>query len=145
MGESQREKGKFFEDRFKKFFGANDAEDICYDFETKNVLWEVKTCEVLNHYGEGNGARPNGVFRKGRTTSHNGRFVIDPENHARLKSISDRKNKEAKYLFVITYENQCIYKVVPWDQVKIAEGVKQAKISWIHVFSKEVLYASPLV
>ncbi len=102
----------------RKWFRAKSHWADWVDFQTKGVLYECKSCNLLNGWKNANSRRPFRVKRNvDIRSSHLGRFQIDLENHARLKAEADEAKKKAKYVFVITVGNQRIWRLKPWEDV----------------------------
>lgn len=88
------------------------------DFETKNALYEVKSCKLFNRSYNGNHLRK---FKKKRhkkiETYQLGRFKIKTDNHIKLYLRSLQTGKVPKYVFVIRVGRQIIFKSLPWEKV----------------------------
>jgi len=107
------------EERMRKWFRGQKSHLDFVDFETKNVLWEVKSCNLFNRYYNSNHCRKS----KGKIPHHDvnsfhlGRFFINLDNHFVLKSKADAIGKVAKYIFVVKCGRQMLWRVLNWELV----------------------------
>ena len=113
-------KGYKIEERLRKFFRGihSPLEEI--DFETSTSLYEVKSCKIFNKCNNANQLRKWKVKPNKKINSRQlGRFRILTGKHIALYLRSLQTRKIPKYIFAIRYGNQIIFKVVPWEDLKI--------------------------
>lgn len=131
-------KGYEVEKAMKKWFHGESHWSDSVDFQTKTGLFEVKSCKLKLQCGNGNYRRPT-PQKKAKTTQY-GRFVVKLHNHLGIKTISEKENKEPKYIFVIVIENQKAWKVVSWADVdKLISREKESNMIRIQDVFKGVL------
>lgn len=113
-------------DKFKGDWHPSDS----VDFQTEKELFEVKSCKLFVHCNNNN--------KKKCHTDQLGRFVIHLHNHTELKVLSEKENKEPKYLFVIVIEKQMVSKERTWAQVDplIKKEKEQSLVRIKDVFDK---------
>lgn len=115
------EKGLEVENRLRTFFKGkeNDWDEV--DFETSTSLYEVKSCRLFNITVNGNHLRPfRGSNPNKRIQGFQlGRFSIRTGNHVLLYLRSLQTLKVPKYIFVLRVRKQIIFKIVPWEEIKI--------------------------
>lgn len=99
----------------------------CVDFQTITSLYEVKSCNLFVKCFNDNHIRTRGA--PVCSTHQLGRFFIENSNHDELKCVSDKENKEPKYIFVMTLGAQNIWRVRSWDFVDVL-------LNWRHEYSR---------
>ena len=114
-------KGIEVQERLMKFFRGWESDCGAVDFETRNVLWEVKSARLFHPVTNSNHKRPykKRPHKISESTQY-GRFAITTNNHIRLYLHSLQTLKVPKYIFVIRVRNQIIWRIVPWEEVRIA-------------------------
>ena len=112
-----RRKGYRVEEQMMEWFKGEKHPDNCVDFQTKTSLYEVKSCNLFVKCKNNNHLRTRGAPMC--STHQLGRFFIENYNHDELKCVSDKENKEPKYIFVMTLGAQNIWRVRSWDFVDV--------------------------
>jgi len=95
-----------------------------YDVETKNMLLEVKSYELINKY-------KRETFKRG-FTHHLGRFQIKIKNHAHIFLEAIKLGKTPKYVFVTEFHNRKFFTTMNWQDVDRLCFFKK-KIAYIKV------------
>ena len=112
--------GYKIEERMRAFFKGVSSSLDEVDFETSTSLYEVKSCKIFNRCYNANQLRKYKKKPHKKIETHQlGRFYIRTDNHIALYLKALQVNKAAKYIFVIRFGNQIIFKVVPWSDVKL--------------------------
>ena len=111
-------KGQDVEKRMMSWFKGKPSFVECFDFETKNVLWEVKSCKLFNTYSNCNSKISD--HYKDVKSSHLGRFFINVNNHVETLGIAVAVKKEFKYLFVVVVGKQLVFKSVVHNKLDLS-------------------------
>lgn len=113
---TQINKGYKDEEFMRKWFKGQESQKDWVDFKTKNILYEVKSCNLMNSCTNGNHKRKYVSKRHKKCYTHQlGRFNIITENHIRLGEDTEKENKV--YLFVIRIGTQRIWKSIRWSEI----------------------------
>ena len=136
----EKNKGYKVEERLRKFFRGVLSSYNEVDFETSTSLYEVKSCKLFNRCYNANhlrkwkqGGKPNK-----RIESHQlGRFWIKTENHIALYLRALQAGKIPKYIFAIRYGNQIIFRVMPWEEIKISNKKEYYYIAIADIFHEK--------
>jgi hypothetical protein len=105
--------GYEIEDIMKKKFGGVSHKKDCVDFQTKGVLYEVKSCSLIINCGSGKKRLNN----KKIITTMLGRFFVKTQNHDLLKFTAEKEKKDVRYIFVVHVGKQKIWKTTTWEFV----------------------------
>jgi hypothetical protein len=125
-------RGHVAEERMRKLFHGEICPYEEVDFETKNCLFEVKSCNLFNQCTNNNHLVRPGAPRC--QTNQLGRFTIKTDNHIMLYLRALQLNKIPKYCFVIRVGNQMMYRVLPWESVKLSNTKDYWKVSIPQIF-----------
>ncbi len=137
-GKKARECGCMVEERMRKMFKGKKTYRDEVDFETKNYLYEVKSCSLFNKCYNGNDKRRNKTDKKIKSTQL-GRFFIRPENHFKLWLEAKKVGKIAKYVFCLRLGKQVIFRVLTWDNVIVPNTEKP----YHHILVKDIFREKP--
>lgn len=130
--EKRENKGYKVEERMRKFFRGNTTTLDEVDFETSNSLYEVKSCRLFNRCYNANHLREwkNGKKTNKKIETHQlGRFQIKTDNHIMLYLRALQTGKIPKYIFVLRFQNQIIFRVIHWKEIDIPNN------KWYHYIS----------
>ena len=117
---AEENRGYKVEERLRKFFKGVTISCDEVDFETSTSLYEVKSCKIFNRSYNSNHLRKYKVKPHKKIETHQlGRFWIKTDNHIALYLKALQVNKAAKYIFVIRFGNQIIFRIIPWSDIKI--------------------------
>ena len=134
-------KGLEIEKEMKRWFKGKDHPFNCVDFQTRTTLYEVKSCNFLVKCVNGNHKR-SFKFRRHKKiiTTQLGRFGVKVYNHKDLFKRAQEEEKLAKYIFVVVFGKQKIWKVILWDEVDkfINDKKRTDNIQIKKIFSKEL-------
>lgn len=127
--ERKDNQGYIVEKKMMKLFKGKEHPDDCVDFQTNEVLYEVKSCKLILQQN-----------KKGCLSTQLGRFHIKLWNHKGLKETAEREKKIPKYIFAITIGRQSIWKEMSWKRVdKILPSGQYSVPLKIHkVFKREL-------
>lgn len=132
-------KGYKIEERMRKFFRGKRSYLDEVDFETSTSLYEVKSCKIFN-LSKNNGNQ-NRSFTKHQHKCcpcwKSGRFVIETDNHIKLFLQALKDNKIPKYIFVVKFGNQVMFRVLPWEAVMLSNSKSQYMIHLNKIFREE--------
>jgi len=126
MGDSGQKKiGTKYEDRIRAMFKGEKYCGDEADVETKNCLFEVKSCRLFTNGINGNHKRDFKKAQHKRIEQKNkGRFVIKLENHDKLIEAAKRIGKAAKYVFIVRYNGQMIFKTMKAEKLEFPKRTK---------------------
>ena len=105
-------RGYAIEKRMMRQFKGRKTSWDEVDFETGRALYEVKSSQLFRQTVNHQEKRPYRGFNQGR-------FHILTGNHILLYLRSLQTLKPARYLFVLRFGNQCLYRVVRWEDIRI--------------------------
>ena len=115
-----REYGLMMEERMRKMFKGKKSYLDEVDFETTRFLYEVKSCKLFTKGNNQNSKRK--YVKKPHIDIESyklGRFQIITNNHIMLYLRSLQTRKTAKYVFVVRFGKQIMFKVLKWEEVLV--------------------------
>jgi len=124
-----KNKGYEIEAHFKKELNGKASSHDFFDFETDDILYEVKSCKITVRCTNGNTRRPyvNQPHRYIKTRQY-GKFRIYGMNHNALLKLAKLKKKKAKYILAVHYNDTMIHRVADARIFKIPDEEK-----WFHI------------
>ena len=135
MSRLSKELGFKIEQRMMKFFKGQPCHCDEVDFETSMSLYEVKSCNLFNKTINMNHLRTfKNQPHKQIESKQLGKFQIITDNHIALYLKSIELQKAPKYIFVIRSQNQIIFKVVDWKDIKITNDKESHRIPINKIF-----------
>ncbi len=135
MGKKQKLEGERIEERFIKMFKGKKTSWPEVDFETSRCLYEVKSCNLFNKTTNSNHIRDHkDKIHKRCEGVQLGRFTIITDNHIMLYLRALQQNKIPKYIFVLKYGGQVIFKIKLWDEVILFNEKKYKHIPLNQIF-----------